>query len=256
MEAVTAEVVEDAPALAVEYAPASITANFDALEAHVRRLTEGYAGASYDLTSAENVKQAKRDRAYLNGIAKEIDERRKAVEREYKRPLEAFAARCNEIAGIAKAASDNVKAQLDEAEEARRAEAYARLDEHYEEFAGLLSPVVPYERLHDAKWLNKTYGEAKAFEALEEKVTKLAGDWETLKTQFEGEPFLADAERELFATLDLGAAITAARKAADESARIAELKAAVEPEPAPVRRPTPRPSRQPTRPRLPRTRPA
>lgn len=68
---------------------------------------------------------------------------------------------------------------------------------------------------------------------------KLAGDWETLKSQFEGEPFYAEAERELFATLDLGAALTAARKAAEEAARIAELKAAMEPEPEPEAAPEP-----------------
>lgn len=234
VEAVEAVPVEEESALAVQYSPASITANFDALEAHVRRLTEGYAEARYDLTSSEDIRQAKRDRTYLNGIAKEIDERRKAVKREYTRPLDAFTARCNEIVGIAKEASGNIKAQLDEAEAERRKNAYARLKEHYEEFAGLLAPVVPYERLHDEKWLNKTYGEVKACEALEEKVSKLAEDWDTLKAQLEGQPFYAEAERELFATLDLGAALTAARRAADESARIAELKAAVEPEPAPA----------------------
>lgn len=230
MEAVAAEVVEEAPALAVEYSPASITANFDALEAHVRNLTEGYAELKYDLTSKDGIGQAKRDRAYLNGIAKEIDERRKAVKREFTRPLDLFTDRCNEIAGIAKTASANIKEQLDGAESARKADALARLEEHYEEFAGLLAPVVPYERFHEPQWLNKTFGEVKAFEALEAKVTKLAGDWETLKSQFEGEPFYPDAERELFATLDLGAAITAAKRAAEESARIAELKAAMEPE--------------------------
>ena len=70
-------------------------------------------------------------------------------------------------------------------------------------------------------------------------MSKLAGDWETLKSQFEGEPFYAEAERELFATLDLGAALTAARKASEEAARIAELKAAVEPEPEPQPEPEP-----------------
>ena len=98
---------------------------------------------------------------------------------------------------------------------------------------------MPYERFHEPQWLNKTFGEIKACEALEAKVSKLAGDWETLKSQFEGEPFYAEAERELFATLDLGAALTAARKAAEEAARIAELKAAMEPEPEPEAAPEP-----------------
>ena len=233
-EAVEAVVIEpeEASELTVAYSPAVIEANLDALEAHVRRLVADYEGATYDMSRDENVKAAKRDRSYLNGIAKQIDERRKAVAREYTAPLAAFEDRCKSVAGIAKQAADGIKAQLDDAKAERQGRAYAKLQEHYEEFAGLLAPVVPYERFHERQWANKTFGEAKAFKALEDKVTRLAQDWETLKTQFEGEPFYDEAERELFATLDLGAAITAAHKAAEERQRIAELKAAMEPEPA------------------------
>ena len=87
-EAVEAEIIEpeEASELTVAYSPAVIEANFDALEAHVRRLVADYEGATYDMGKDENVKAAKRDRAYLNGIAKEIDERRKAVSREYTSP--------------------------------------------------------------------------------------------------------------------------------------------------------------------------
>ena len=242
-ENVVAEVIEeqDASSLTVAYKPSVIEANFDALEAHVRKTVEAYEGATYDLTKKENIAEAKHDRSYLNGLKKEIDERRKAVKREYSKPLDAFERRCKQITAIIDEAAGNIKAQLDQAEEERKARAYTKLQEHYEEFAGLLAPVVPYERLHEPQWLNKTFGEVKAYEALEAKVSKLAGDWETLKSQFEGEPFCAEAERELFATLDLGAALTAARKAAEEAARIAEMKAAMEPEPEPEPVPEPQP---------------
>lgn len=237
---VEAEVIEaEATTLEVTYTEATIASNMDALEAHVKKVVSDYEGATYDLTSAQAIKDAKHDRSYLNGIKKEIDERRKAVKREYSKPLDAFERRCKQITAIIDESTDAIKAQLDGAEEERKARAYAKLQEHYEEFAGLLAPVVPYERFHEPQWLNKTFGEIKACEALEAKVSKLAGDWETLKSQFEGEPFYAEAERELFATLDLGAALTAARKAAEEAARIAELKAAMEPEPEPKAAPEP-----------------
>lgn len=244
-EAASAEIVEER-SLDVTYTPSVIQANFDALEERVRAVVADYEGAVYDLASADAVREAKHDRSYLNGLKKEIEERRKAVKREYSKPLDAFEKRCKQITAIIDEAAGNIKAQLDRAEEERRARAYAKLQEHYEEFAELLAPVVPYERLHEPQWLNKTFGEVKAYEALEAKVSKLAGDWEMLKSQFEGEPFYAEAERELFTTLDLGAALAAARKAAEENARIAELKAAMEPEPEPAPEPAPvAPARQP-----------
>lgn len=242
--AASAEAVEER-SLSVTYTPSVIQANFDALEERVRAVVADYEGAVYHLASADAVREAKHDRSYLNGLKKEIEERRKAVKREYSKPLDAFEKRCRQITAIIDEAAGNIKAQLDQAEEERRARAYAALQEHYEEFAGLLAPVVPYERLHEPQWLNKTFGEVKAYEALEAKVSKLAGDWEMLKSQFEGEPFYAEAERELFATLDLGAALAAARKAAEENARIAELKAAMAPEPEPEPEPESEPTAEP-----------
>lgn len=262
---VEAEVIED-KGLTVSFTPAAIDANFDALDARVEELIKGYAEARYDLTSSDEIKQAKRDRTYLNGIAKEIDERRKAVKREYMRPLDDFEARANAITAKVKKASANIKEQLDEAEERRKDRAYAILKEYYEDLAGMLAPVVPYERIHDEKWLNKTFGEMKAKAAIDEKVAKVATDWETLQAQREALPRYEVAEREFFATLDLGAALNAAREAQEADERIAGMRADMaeygndemppdtepetmpepvpEPEPAPQAAPTPAPAPQ------------
>ena len=239
---VEAEVIEtEATTLEVTYTEATIASNMDALEAHVKKVVADYNGATYDLTSAQAIKDAKHDRSYLNGIKKEIDERRKAVKREYNKPLDAFERRCKQITAIIDESTDAIKAQLDEAEQTRKDALYSRLQQHYEEFAGLLAPVVPYERLHEPQWLNKTFGEIKAQQALEAKVSDVARDWETLKAQQEAMPHYADAEREFFRTLDLGAALTAARLADEEDQRIAELKAAMAPEPEPEPMPEPEP---------------
>lgn len=221
---VEAEVIED-KGLTVSFTPAAIDANFDALDARVEELIAGYAEARYDLTDSDEIKQAKRDRTYLNGIAKEIDERRKAVKREYMRPLDDFEARANAITAKVKKASANIKEQLDEAEERRKDRAYAILKEYYEDLAGMLAPVVPYERIHDEKWLNKTFGEMKAKAAIDEKVAKVATDWETLQAQRETLPRYEVAEREFFSTLDLGAALNAAREAQEADERIAGMRA-------------------------------
>ena len=221
---VEAEVIED-KGLTVSFTPAAIDANFDALDARVEELIAGYAEARYDLTDSDEIKQAKRDRTYLNGIAKEIDERRKAVKREYMRPLDDFEARANAITAKVKKASANIKEQLDEAEERRKDRAYAILKEYYEDLAGMLAPVVPYERIHDEKWLNKTFGEMKAKAAIDEKVAKVATDWETLQAQRETLPRYEVAEREFFSTLDLGAALNAAREAQETDERIAGMRA-------------------------------
>ena len=238
-----AEVIEGSEELSVTYTPSVITANFDDLEARVRALVADFEGAEYDLTDQSAIRDAKRHRTYLNGIAKQIEERRKAVKREYMRPYEDFDKRAREVAKIATDVADGIKAQLDEAEENRKAEKLAALKEHYEEFAGLLAPVVPYERFHDPKWLNKGCAANKAFGELDEKVEKLASDWESLKSAFGETEYYDVAERELFNTMDLGLAIAAAQTAKSQAESIAALKEAmdrsVEPEPVPEPEPTP-----------------
>ena len=235
-----AEVIDD-ERLEVTYVPVPIRANFETLEARVRAMVADYEGATYDLTSEDAIKQAKRDRTYLNGIVREIDERRKAVKREYTKPLSTFEGECKRIIGIAKDASDNIKAQLDAAEDARRKRAYNGLAAYYAQIADLLAPVVPYERIHEDAWLLKSFGEVKAKNALEEKVGKLANDWETLKSMKLSMAHYETAERELFRTLDLGVAISAAAREDAEDRRIAEMKAAME-QPAPEPEQTPEPS--------------
>lgn len=235
-----AEVIDD-ERLEVTYVPVPIRANFETLEARVRAMVADYEGATYDLTSEDAIKQAKRDRTYLNGIVREIDERRKAVKREYTKPLSTFEGECKRIIGIAKDASDNIKAQLDAAEDARRKRAYNGLAAYYAQIADLLAPVVPYERIHEDAWLLKSFGEVKAKNALEEKVGKLANDWETLKSMKLSMAHYETAERELFRTLDLGVAISAAAREDAEDRRIAEMKAAME-QPAPEPEQAPEPS--------------
>lgn len=235
---VEAEVIEEGRELTVSFVPASIEANFDALERHVDALLAPYEGATYDLASEGAVRDAKRDRAYLNGVAKDIDERRKAVKREYMRPYDAFDFRATAIVAKMRAASSSIKAQLDEAEGRRREGRLAELREHYEGFAGLLAPVVPYERFHEDRWLNKTVRPAKAFEELDAKVERVAQDWEALRER-EGEDHYDLAERTFFSTLDLGAALSAARRAREEDERIAALREAVDASPGPAEKPAP-----------------
>lgn len=237
---VEAEVIEEGRELTVSFVPASIEANFDALERHVDELLAPYEGATYDLADDGAIRDAKRDRAYLNGVAKDIDERRKAVKREYMRPYDAFDSRATAIVAKVRAASSSIKAQLDEAEARRREGRLAELREHYEGFAGLLAPVVPYERFHEDRWLNKTVRPAKAFEELDAKVEKVAKDWEALRErEGEGEDHYDLAERTFFSTLDLGAALSAARQAREEDERIAALREAVDAAPAPAEEPAP-----------------
>ena len=220
-EEVEATVIED-NGLDVTFRPAAITADFDGLNARVDKILADYQGCVIDIDDKEQVKQAKASRTYLNGLANQITERRRAVKREYELPLQEFESSVNAVVDKIKAVSDEIKEQLDEAERRYKDGKEQRLREHYEEFAELLAPVVPYEKLHDKKWLNKSTSYKKAEAELEAKVDSVAKDWESLKKL--DLDFYDAAEAVFFDTLDLGQAVAYNSKLSDDRARIEEMK--------------------------------
>lgn len=223
-EEVKAEVIED-NGLSISFAAGSIDANFDALERKVDEILALYEDWE---PTADDVAQCASQRKYLNGLAKQIDERRKAVKQQYVAPLNAFEARANAIRDKIKATSARLQAVEKEVDDYRRAELESHLRSHYEDYAGLLVDVVPYEKFHDPRWTNKSFGVKKAEKELEEKVNALAGDWEALKQM--GLPNLAAAEARLFDTMDLGDAVKWAKKLEDDQRRIEAMKAELEPQ--------------------------
>ena len=208
--------------LSVTNKPGSIEANFDALEEYVDGILAEYKDWEPSADSAEDVKQCDREKKNLNGLAAQLDTRRKAVKSEYLKPLDAFEARANSIRDKIKATAkrlDDVKKQADQAEKDAK---YSALEAHYCEFAELLAPVVPYARLHDPKWLNKRPTLPQAIKELDAKVEKVANDWDSLKKR--NLEFHDAAEAFFFEHLDLGAACTYNDKLVEDHRRIEELK--------------------------------
>ena len=138
--------------------------------------------------------------------------------------------------------SSDLTEALNEADKIARAKRAAVLEEAYYDMAPALVPVVPWERIYERSWTNKTHGEVRAKEDLAAKVAKIAADWETLKGL--GLENQEDAELEFFQTLNLSSAITHAKEALERKARLEAMKAEVEQEPTPEPVPEPQEKRQ------------
>lgn len=232
---VEAELIEDSgEELAVRMVPGVLDANFDALEANVDRILADYEGWEPSADSSDDVEQCARTRKYLNGLAGEIDERRKAVKREYTKPLAEFEARANHVRDRIKEVSARLQDVEKRADEARRLKKRLELVDEYREIAPVLFPVVPYDRIADPKWLNKKPGVEVCKRELAERVAKVAADLEVLRGL--DLPFADQVEMRFFDTLDLGQATAwSAKLVADKEKldRLKEEQAAMRAEPAP-----------------------
>lgn len=225
---VEAEVIEEPEpstekGLAVTFNAGVIQANFDSLESFMDNTIAQYDGWEPSADNKNDLDLIKAVKKEFKGIIDGIETRRMEVNRAYTPPLDAFNARCKAIVDKGKAFYEKLRDVEREADDYYKSEKKNELREHYKAFAGMLLDVVPYEKIHDDKWLNKTMNIQAAKLEIEDKVQKIAGDREAIKDmhlEFEN-----DALTVFFQTLDFGEAIKYARKLEDDKRKVEEMEA-------------------------------
>lgn len=194
----------------------------------ITSLLEPFGGTTLEGIRKMPVKEIKTIRANVRAVINEIEDERKSIKKTYNAPLAAFEAQVKEIIEPAQrieaALGEEVNAKEDEAKELKR----QGIEQSYYDYAPALADVVPFERILDKRWLNKSYNAVKAVEEMYAIVDKIAHDWEALKGQADSLQFYQECEAEFFRTLDLSAALRLNAMRTEEQARINELKQQVE----------------------------
>lgn len=127
--------------------------NYDELK---QQLTEGLAAYKGRVYTDNTITQAKKDRAALNKLATAIDDKRKDMKARYLQPYQDFEAQAKELAQMVKTQAAEIDAQVKAYEQHRKDEKLAKIKELYTAIIGKLANLVPYERLHESRWLNVT----------------------------------------------------------------------------------------------------
>lgn len=121
------------------------------------RLTEALADYKGRIYTEKNINDAKKDRARLNNLAEAIDNRRKEMKARYLAPYKEFESQAKELTALVKEQAAEIDAQVKVYEEARKAEKLEHIKARYTEIMGGIAPLVPYQKIHDKRWLNVTY---------------------------------------------------------------------------------------------------
>lgn len=151
------------------------------------------------------VKEAKDDRAELNKAAKELNDKRIELERQFMAPFMEFKAVIGETVTAIKDASGKVGEVISEVEQQEREQIRAAIQAAYEE-SGF--DLVPLERIMDQRWLNKSTSEKKWRAELAEKIRRIENDLASLGSV----EFSDDARAFYLDTLDIGQALQHAQK--------------------------------------------
>ena len=127
--------------------------NFPELKKWLEDGLAAYKGRIYDESM---IKEARRDAANLRKLAAAIDGKRKEMKARYLEPYAAFEAQAKELTGMIDTQVAEIAAQITAFDEARKAEKLEHIKLLYKEIMGDLSELVPYEKIHNKRWLNAT----------------------------------------------------------------------------------------------------
>lgn len=166
----------------VKQEQASISFNYEEIKQQLAEQMEIYKGMEY---TDDTIKDAKTDRATLNKLAKEIDDRRKEVKREYNKPLDVFESQVKDLLAIIKEPVEIIDSKVKDYENRCREEKKAQIATYWNEKVVQLPEELrerAWSHLYDSRWENATTTVKTYKDAIDNGITNILKDIETIKS--------------------------------------------------------------------------
>ena len=191
-----------------------------------------YKGVVYDETQ---VSLAKADRATLNKLVAAIDAKRKEMKALYLQPYAEFEEQAKELTAMVKMQVDEIDAQVKAFDNHRREEKMAQIkSEVYAPIIGDLAELIPYDRIHNPKWLNVTTSMASIGEDIARTVEQITSGLKAID-QLSLAPDIAERVKSVFLrNFDLAAAIAEKERIEAEREKLERYQAAQQAQSAPA----------------------
>lgn len=197
--------------------------NYEEVKQYVVDGLSRYKGVVYDDTQ---IALAKADRATLNKLAAAIDAKRKEMKALYLEPYTEFEAQAKELTAMVKMQVDEIDAQVKAFDNFRKEEKLAKIKEEcYTPMIGDLAKLVPYERLHDPKWLNVTCSAATIGTEMAEKIARIVAGLDAIDKMGLSTELAERIKGVFLKQFDLAAAIAEKDRIEKEQAALAEYEA-------------------------------
>lgn len=224
------------------FSPVPVDFNYQELKKEIAEKTLPYKGL---IVTEDAIPVAKSDLANLRKLEKAIDDRRKAVKKEYNAPYMEFEAKIKDILSDIQAAEANIDSQVKAFEKKADDEKYAKIRKFFDLAFAEYIKEVPFESVYNPKWLNKGCKMADIEEEIAASANKLYADVEVVKGL--KSPHEASLLTTLFHSLDLGEALKQhnaltefdeRRKAAEQAKQEQVVVPEEKTDPTPVQTPT------------------
>ena len=127
--------------------------NKEQIKSVVSEITEQYEGLTY---TEEQLQDAKKDRATLNALKKDLSDRRIMVKKALMAPYDVFEAEVKEVVAMIDKPIMMIDKQVNEYEEKAKREKEGALIEYFNSDVGELGEFLKFEMIFNPKWLNKS----------------------------------------------------------------------------------------------------
>lgn len=156
--------------------------NKDAFMALISSMIDRYKGAVY---LPEDIATAKKDRADLNALKKEISDRRIVIKKAVMAPYEVFEKEVKEVVDLIDEPLAAIDKTIKESEERARKEKKQELQSFFDENIGELSGILTFDRVFDQRMLNATYSINKAKKEITDAIDRVQKDLQSIDTLVE-----------------------------------------------------------------------
>ena len=148
----------------------------------VAEITKQYTGLTY---TEEQMQDAKKDRATLNAMRKDISDRRIQVKKALMAPYEAFEAEVKEVVAMIDEPIAMIDEQLLAYEEKVKEDKKQELISYFKENIGELEDVLTFDMIFNPKWLNKTTSLKSCKEEIFKEISRTETDLRAIETMIE-----------------------------------------------------------------------
>lgn len=163
----------------VKQQPGMIRFNYEDIESMLKEKLEFYKDA---VVTEDGKNVAKKEVASLRKLKKEIDDRRKAVKKEWNIPYEEFNAKVMALLSMIDGPIDLIDKQVKAFDEKQRQEKQNKIRELYEKLVGDARVYLKFERVYQPAWGNVSMSMKKVQEELQAKIDAVNKDIMTINS--------------------------------------------------------------------------
>lgn len=181
--------------------------NYEELKTEIQKKANDYMNLVY---TADQIKDAKKDRAKLNKFVTALEDKRKEIKKQVMQPYTAFEKQEKELIGIVNQAVANIDTQIKGYEEAVRQEKLEKVKEIYQNTIGDLDRTVPFEKIYKDSWLNVSTTLKFITTEIAEIRDKVDSDLKVISA--DTSPYVFEMKEEYLKAFDLNAAMMKKQK--------------------------------------------